>query len=140
MNRLNAPFLLCFLAATMLTIAGCAGSESGPSKTASAPPAPNAKTTNPSGPLAVTEVVGARLDKDPNGIPVIVGSIHGAGLRDGDKVVINNESTLGTFFGNDTWITFSIPVSTLSNQKSFTLQVVRPPTQEQSKTFTVNVK
>lgn len=141
MNRLNAPFHIGFLAAaTMLTIAGCGGNGSEPGKTGSTAPTA-AKATNTVGsPLVVKEVVDARLAKDPEGNPVIIGSINGTSLMDGDKVIVNNGATFGTFFGNDTWITFSIPVSAVGNQKSFTLQVIRPSTQEKSPTFTVNVK
>jgi len=137
MNRLNCRFLLYFLATTVLAIAGCARNEPVPTGPA-APPA--AAQATPVGPMVVNEVVDVRLSKDPEGNPVIIGSINGKGLMIGDKAVINSDTTLGTVFGNDTWITFSIPVAAVGNQKSFTLQVIRPASQEKSKTFTVSFK
>ena len=139
MNRSKALLLLYFLAATMLALSGCDRNEA--VKTGSdASPAPAQAQPAPSGPLVVKEVVDVRPSKDPEGNPVIIGSINGTGLAIGDKVVVNNDTTLGTFFGNDKWITFSIPVATVGNQKSFTLQVMRPTTEEKSKTFTVDLK
>jgi hypothetical protein len=140
MNSLKAPSLLSFLAAAIITIAGCGGNAPEPTTPASNAPTPAA--AKPSGnPLVVTEVIDVRAANDrESGSPVVIGSINGKGLMEGDKIIVNNGSTYGTFFGNDTWVTFSIPASDLGGQKSFTLQLVRPSTQEQSKAFTVTIK
>lgn len=142
MNRTSAHFLLGLMAASMLAIAGCGDTSDAPKTVSTASPAASPQaTTGSAQPLAVKEVVDVKLVKDQeSGERVVQGSIVGTGLRQGNMVVINKNSTLGTVFGNPTWITFSVPLSTIGTQNSFTLQVVDPATKEQSQTLTVNFK
>ncbi len=102
---------------------------------------PAKATTETARPLVVNKVGDVRISKDPkSGDKIIIGSVLGIGLRQGDMVVINNDSTFGTVLGNDTWITFSIPPSVVGNQNSFTMHVIRPSTNERSQTFSISVK
>jgi hypothetical protein len=92
-------------------------------------------------PLVVNKVVDVRVDGDPEGgAKVIIGSVLGTGLRQGDMVVINNGSAFETVFGNGEWITFSIPRSAAGPGNLFTLHVIRRSTNERSRTFSVSVK
>lgn len=98
-------------------------------------------TTASAGKLVVNDVVDVRINRDRNGDDnEIVGSILGTGLRQGDKVIINNDSTFDTVLGNETWSTFSIPRSTIADQNSFTIHVIRPSTNERSRAFSLRVK
>lgn len=88
--------------------------------------------------MMVKEVVDVRVVEDPEtGNRLITGSIVGSGLRDGDRVVIN-DTAVQTVFGHPGWITFSLPLSTIGDQNSFTLYVLRESTNERSKAFTVS--
>jgi len=141
MNRRNAHFLVGLIAASML-IVGCGGNAGAPNPVSTASPAASPKaTTGPAQPLAVKEVVDVKVVKDQkSGERMVQGSIVGTGLREGNMVVINKDATLGTVFGNPTWITFSVPLTSLGAENSFTLEVVDPATKEQSQPFTVNFK
>jgi len=141
MNRRSAHFLLVLIAASMLS-AACSNNADAPKTVSTASPAASPKaTTGPAQPLAVKEIVDVKVVKDQeSGERVVQGSIVGTGLRQGNMVVINKGSTLGTVFGNPTWITFSVPLSTIGAQNSFSLEVVDPATKEQSQAFTVNFK
>jgi hypothetical protein len=88
--------------------------------------------------MEVKEVVDVRVVEDAQtGNRLITGSVVGTGLGEGDKVVVN-DSAVQTVFGNSSWITFSLPVSTIGNQNTFTLYVLRELTNERSKPFTVS--
>jgi phosphate/sulfate permease len=142
MSRWSRHFLIGSMAVTLLIIAGCGGDTTNVPKTVSTASPAQAATASPAStqPLTLTNVVDARVLKDPqSNNKVIVGSIVGTGLRAGDTVLINNDSTFPTVFGNDTWLTFSMP-RTHIKENSFTLQVVRPSTKEQSKPVTVTFK
>jgi hypothetical protein len=92
-------------------------------------------------PLVVNKVVDVRVAGDPEGGPrVIIGSILGTGLRQGDMVVINDGPAFETVFGNGEWITFSIPRSAVDPGNLFTLHVIHRSTNERSRTFRVSVK
>jgi len=142
MHSRHAHFLLGLMAASMVLIAGCGNQSDAPKTISTASPAASPQaTTGSAQPLVVKEVVDVKLVNDPeSGERVVQGSIVGTGLRPGNMAVINKDSTLGTVFGNPTWITFSVPLSTIGTQNSFTLQVVDPATKEQSQAVTVTFK
>jgi len=88
--------------------------------------------------MEVKGVVDVRVvDDAQTGNRLVTGSVVGTGLREGDKVVINDKA-VETVFGNSSWITFSLPLSTIGNQNTFTLYVVRESTSERSKPFTAS--
>jgi hypothetical protein len=89
------------------------------------------------GTLVVSVVVDVRVVEQPGGGTPLIGSILGTGFKPGDAVRINSDLIFPTVYGNDTWITFSIPLEALGSQSSFTLEVFREGTSERSNTFTV---
>jgi len=89
--------------------------------------------------LVVSDVTDVRATaRQPGG--QVVGSIGGLGLKPGDLIVINQDHTFPTTFGNERWVTFSIPWEELKGQDSFTLEVLRSSSLERSQPFTVNLK
>jgi hypothetical protein len=92
----------------------------------------------PEGPMSVEEVMDVRLSNDPEtGERIVIGSILGTGLRAGDVAVVN-DTTFPTVYGNQTWITFAIPLEVLGNQNSFTIFVLRESTKERSEAYKVS--
>jgi hypothetical protein len=90
--------------------------------------------------MLVSDVVDVRVSAAPDGNPVVIGSILGRGLKSGDSISINGKLVLPTYFGNEGWITFSVPLEFVGNHNRFTLQVLRTEGWERSREFTVEIQ
>lgn len=88
----------------------------------------------------VSDIVDVRVAAKPNEENLIIGSIHGTGFKPGDLVVVNRESVFPTAFGSETWLTFAVPLETIGQDESFTIEVFRPQTLERSPAQVVVVK
>jgi hypothetical protein len=89
--------------------------------------------------IFVSSVVDVRVQAQPSGSNLIIGSITGNGFQIGDALIIDGKMSFPTIFGNDTWLTFGIPQESLDNPDSFTLEVLRPGTLQRSDLHVVKV-
>ena len=88
----------------------------------------------------LSDVVDVRVVAQPTGGHLVIGSIHGVGFKRGDVIIVNGQLSIPTTFGNDTWITFAMPLAFIGNGPSFALEVLRPRTLERSQPRIVNIK
>lgn len=89
--------------------------------------------------LVVSDVVDLRVALQPDGNRLVIGSVLGVGFKPGDSVRINGNLIVTTAYGNQAWVSFSMPLERLENENSFTLDLFRAESMEHSRTFTVRL-
>jgi hypothetical protein len=80
----------------------------------------------------------ARVVGGSGGKSEVIGSIIGEGFRRSHAVRIDGQLVAPTVFGNDRWITFSIPLEALGNKDGFVLEVIRVESLERSNSVTAH--
>jgi hypothetical protein len=90
------------------------------------------------GSFVVSDVRDVRVILGSGGKAEVIGSVIGEGFRRSDAVRIDGELVVPTVFGNEHWITFSIPLEALGNKNAFVLEVIRVESLERSNSVTAS--